>query len=49
MNILQETLRGLQVECDVQKKLKKDLKERNDFLLSELVSLRLVFSQSLHV
>lgn len=49
MNILQETLRGLQVECEVQKKLKKDLEERNDFLLSELVSLRLVFSQSLRL
>lgn len=37
------------MECDVQKKLKKNLEERNDFLLSELVSLRLVFSQSLRL
>lgn len=37
------------MECDVQKKLKKNLEERNDFLLSELASLRLVFSQALHL
>lgn len=37
---LEETLRGLQVEFEVQRKSKKDLEDHKDRLLNELTSLR---------
>lgn len=49
VDILEETLRRLQVECEVHEKMKKDLQERNNFLLIEIESLRYVSSQMLFV
>lgn len=40
MKTLEETLRGLQVEFEVQRKSKKDLEDHKDCLLNEPTSLR---------
>lgn len=47
MERLEETLRRLQVECELHEKMKKDLQERNNSLLIEIESLGYVSSQSL--